>query len=102
MKLAVFFLGAALLFAAGPPYAITNAKIAAPDSTIAEGTILMRDGLIEAVGAGIAIPSDARIFDAKGAHRLPRFDRRGDSLWIRRSSSASRGPAFAGSDGAAT
>src|SRR5687767_14133737 len=67
MKLAVFLLTTAVLFAAGPPYAITKAKIvASPGSTIADGTIDMRNGLIEAVGTGVAIPSDARIFDAKG------------------------------------
>jgi cytosine/adenosine deaminase-related metal-dependent hydrolase len=72
MKLAVSLLAAAAVFAAGPPYAITNAKIvASPASGVVEGVIVMRDGLIEAIGAGIAIPPDARIFDGKGLTVYP-------------------------------
>ncbi len=53
--------------AAAPPYAITNARIVvSPERTIASGVILMRDGLIQAVGDNVAIPADARIYDAKG------------------------------------
>lgn len=48
--------------------AITNARIVVrPGQTIERGTVVMRDGLIEAVGAGIAPPYDARVIDGTGA-----------------------------------
>ncbi|HET7711779.1 MAG TPA: amidohydrolase, partial [Thermoanaerobaculia bacterium] len=53
-------------------YAITNATVhpvSGPD--IDRGTVLIRDGLIEAVGAGIAIPADASVIDAAGQHVYP-------------------------------
>jgi hypothetical protein len=40
--------------------------VVSPESTVPQGTILIRDGLIEAVGENINIPADARIFNAKG------------------------------------
>ncbi len=53
-------------------YAITGATIhpaSGPD--IANGTVLIRGGLIEAVGANVPIPPDAAVIDAKGAHVYP-------------------------------
>ena len=48
-------------------YAITGAKIvAAPGRTIDKGTIVLRDGLIEAVGASVAVPPDAVEIDGAG------------------------------------
>ncbi|MBI1787949.1 MAG: amidohydrolase family protein [Acidobacteria bacterium] len=59
-------------WAAGPPYAITNAKIVlSPDRSIAQGVIVLRDGLIQAVGENIAVPPDARVYDAKGLTVYP-------------------------------
>ncbi|MDE1145395.1 MAG: amidohydrolase family protein [Azospirillaceae bacterium] len=48
--------------------AITNARIETmgPAGEIASGTILIRDGRIQAAGASVAIPADARRVDAKG------------------------------------
>lgn len=44
--------------------AITGADIvAAPGQRIESGTILIRDGLIEAVGVGVPVPADARIIE---------------------------------------
>jgi len=58
--------------AAGHPYAITNARIViGPEKTISSGVILMREGRIEGVGEGLAIPSDARVYDAKGLTVYP-------------------------------
>ena len=64
---------AALLLAdrssAEPPgvHAIVHARvIAAPGTAIEDGTIVIRDGLIEAVGAGIKPPADAAVMDANG------------------------------------
>ncbi|MBC8167356.1 MAG: amidohydrolase family protein [Bryobacteraceae bacterium] len=55
-----------------PPYAITGARvITAPGKTLDSATILVRDGLIEAVGEKLAIPADARVFDAKGLTIYP-------------------------------
>lgn len=53
-------------------YAITGATVhpaSGPD--IANGTVLIRGGVIEAVGANVTIPPDAAVIDAKGAHVYP-------------------------------
>ena len=61
--------------AAPPPVlAITNARIhplTAP--AIDRGTIVVRGGRIEAVGANIAVPPGARVIDAAGGHVYPGF-----------------------------
>ena len=70
----LFALAAAVLFACtlAPPtraatprvHAIRNARIVvAPGQVIPRGTIVMRDGVITAVGAGVAIPADARVWE---------------------------------------
>src|SRR5208283_2610195 len=40
--------------------------IVAPGKRIEKGTIVVRDGVIESVGANVAIPADARIWDCSG------------------------------------
>jgi len=51
-------------------HALTNARIiTAPGQVIENGTIVIRDGLIEAVGAGVTPPPDAWVHDL-------------DSLWV--------------------
>jgi imidazolonepropionase-like amidohydrolase len=53
-------------------YAITNAKlvpVSAP--VIANGTIVIRDGLIVALGANVAVPADARVIDGTGLTVYP-------------------------------
>ena len=53
-------------------YAITNATVhPANGPDIANGTVLIRGGLIEAAGANVTIPPDAAVIDAKGAHVYP-------------------------------
>ena len=48
-------------------WAITNAKIVtAPGKVIGSGTLVLRDGLIEAVGANVKVPSDAKVISGKG------------------------------------
>lgn len=48
-------------------FAITNARIVtAAGPVIENGTIVLRDGLIAAVGADVATPADARVIDGKG------------------------------------
>ncbi|MDH3284182.1 MAG: amidohydrolase family protein [Acidobacteriota bacterium] len=53
-------------------YAITGATVVtAPGHVIENGTVMLRDGLIEAVGAGVAVPSDAEEIDGAGLHVYP-------------------------------
>ncbi len=48
-------------------FAITHARIVtAAGPAIEDGTVVLRDGLIAAVGANVAVPADARIIDGKG------------------------------------
>lgn len=53
-------------------YALTNAKIVvAPGKVIEKGTIVLRDGLIEDVGANISVPADAVEIDLAGKTIYP-------------------------------
>jgi imidazolonepropionase-like amidohydrolase len=55
-------------------WALTNAKIeTVTRGTIAKGTIVIRRGLIEAVGADVAVPPDARVLDLNGRVVAPGF-----------------------------
>src|SRR5438128_1721253 len=59
---------------AEPPnvYAIRNARIVtAAGAPIESGTIVIRQGLIEAVGASVAPPPDADVIDGKGMTVYP-------------------------------
>lgn len=53
-------------------HAITNAKvIVRPGETIEKATILIRDGVIEAVGPDVRIPREARLWNAEGRTVYP-------------------------------
>ena len=53
-------------------YAITNARIVTVSgSTIDRGTVVIRNGLIETVGANVSAPPDARIIDGTGLTVYP-------------------------------
>ena len=55
-------------------YALTNVRvIVSPTNTIESGTVVIREGVIEAVGAKITIPADAVIYDLKGKSVYPSF-----------------------------
>ncbi|MGB9863150.1 MAG: amidohydrolase family protein [Candidatus Saccharicenans sp.] len=57
-----------------PTYALTNCRIVvSPGQTIEKGHIIVRDGLIEAVGPAekISIPPDAELIDASGLTAYP-------------------------------
>ena len=59
-----------------PPgiHALTNARVViAPGKVLERGTILIRDGRIEAVGEDIEIPGDARAWDMTGLTIYPGF-----------------------------
>ena len=48
-------------------WALTNVRIeTVTKGTIEKGTIVIRDGLIEAVGANVTPPGDARVVDLTG------------------------------------
>jgi hypothetical protein len=52
-----------------PPgvHALTNAVVVvSPGRVVRGGTVLIRDGLIEAVGANVRVPADARVWDLTG------------------------------------
>lgn len=77
LKLVLFALVAACLFgtpAAAQSYAITNARIVTVSGPIIEkGNIVVRNGLISAVGADVSVPADVEVFDAAGMTVYPGF-----------------------------
>lgn len=53
-------------------YAITNARIVTVSGPVIErGTVVIRDGLIAAVGANVTVPADARVIDGNGLTIYP-------------------------------
>ncbi len=76
-KFAFFAFAATGLLAASinaQSYAITNARIVTVSGpTIENGTVVVRDGLIEAVGADVKAPADAQVFDGAGLTVYPGF-----------------------------
>ena len=53
-------------------YAITNAKLVPVSAPVIEkGTIVIRDGIIAALGANVAVPADARVVDGTGLTVYP-------------------------------
>src|SRR5688572_16511487 len=79
MKLKLFLHAfAALSLFASAAYAqsiaVTNARIVTVSgATIDRGTVVVRDGLIQAVGADVRPPADAQIIDATGLTVYPGF-----------------------------
>jgi len=71
------FAAVASLFAVsafGQSIAITNARIVTVSGDpIEKGTVVVRDGLIESVGANAKIPADAQTIDATGLTIYPGF-----------------------------
>src|SRR5215468_354592 len=56
----------------GDAYAIKGGTVVTvTGATIQKGTVIIRNGLIEAVGADIPIPGDARVIDASGMTVYP-------------------------------
>jgi imidazolonepropionase-like amidohydrolase len=55
-------------------FAITNARIVTVSGApIERGTVVVRDGLIESVGASVRVPADARTIDGAGLTVYPGF-----------------------------
>lgn len=73
MKIALFFVAAASLFAASDDsFLIRNATVhpvTGPD--IQNGSVLVRDGKIIGVGKNLTAPKGVRVIDAKGLHVYP-------------------------------
>lgn len=62
------------LTVSGQTYAITNARIVTVSGVpIEKGTVVVRDGLIHAVGTDVAAPADAQVFDGTGLTVYPGF-----------------------------
>jgi imidazolonepropionase-like amidohydrolase len=75
-KLKIFVTAAALLvnsLVSADTMAIKGARIYTMDAagTIQDGTVLIRDGKIDAIGVDVIIPNDARIIDAAGSFVTP-------------------------------
>ncbi len=70
--LAFFFAAPVLPAGAPPPIAIRNARIVTVSGpAIAKGTVVVRNGLIEAVGENVAPPADAWVVDGEGLTVYP-------------------------------
>lgn len=55
-----------------PYYAITNVRVVTgAGAPIDNATVLLANGLIEAVGKGVSVPGDARVIDGKGLTLFP-------------------------------
>jgi imidazolonepropionase-like amidohydrolase len=66
------FSGLADVKAQSTSYAITHAKIfTVSGSPIEDGTLIIRDGKIAAVGVNLDVPSGAKVIDAKGLQVYP-------------------------------
>ena len=58
----------------GEAYALRGGTVVTvTGATIQKGTVVVRNGLIEAVGADIAVPADAKVIDATGMTIYPGF-----------------------------
>jgi imidazolonepropionase-like amidohydrolase len=53
-------------------YALVGGRVVTVSgATLESGTVILRDGVIEAIGAEVAVPADARVIDAKGLTLTP-------------------------------
>src|SRR5881628_969003 len=69
---AVLLLAVPLCADAPGVFAITGGTVhPVSGPAIPNGVVIIRGGLIEAVGANLAIPADATVVDAKGGHVYP-------------------------------
>lgn len=85
-------------------YAITNARIVPVSGAVIErGTVVIRNGLIAAVGAQVAAPADARVIDGTGLTIYPGLIDANTTLGIPQpSASPAAGERRGGSAAAAT
>src|SRR4051794_18998190 len=70
--IALILLAAPLCADAPGVFAITGGTVhPVSGPVIPNGVVIIRGGLIDAVGANLAIPADATVIDAKGGHVYP-------------------------------
>ena len=78
-------------------YAITGGTVhPVSGAEIPNGTVIIRGGLVEAVGANLAIPADATVVDARGGHIYPGLIDAQTSLGFPSASARPRGPGGGG------
>ncbi|MBX9929368.1 MAG: amidohydrolase family protein [Gemmatimonadaceae bacterium] len=78
-------------------YAITNARIVpVAGPAIEKGTIVIRDGLIAAVGAAVTVPADARTIDGSGHTVYPGLIDGYSTLGLRAAAAPAGGGGFGG------
>lgn len=88
MKRALFaiaaLIAAAPVAASAETVAIVNARLetASAAGTVPSGTIVLKDGKIVAVGAGVTVPAGARVIDAQGGVVTPGFIAPSSSLTV--------------------
>lgn len=76
-------------------HALTGAKVVvAPGQILPRATVVIRDGVIEAVGADVSIPADARVWDAESLVVYPGLI----DAYVRRSKLLGRTPQLGGDD----
>lgn len=64
-------------------FALTNAKIfTVTNGVIENGTVVINNGIIEAVGANVQIPNDAQVIDCKGKEIYPGMIDSGTTLGL--------------------
>ena len=64
-------------------YAITGARIVtAAGAALPSGIVVLRNGVIEAVGASMPVPADAVVIDGKGATVYPGLIDMGSSVGV--------------------
>lgn len=96
---ALFLLAAPLWAEAPGVFAITGGTVhPVSGAAIPNGVVIIRGGLIESVGANLAIPADATVIDAKGGHVYPGLIDAGTSFGF--ASAAPRRRGFGGGGGA--
>lgn len=72
--------------------ALINARIhTVTRGTIERGTVVIRNGLIEAVGTAVSVPPDARVLDLAGKTVYPGFIDLASSMGLPQPSTAGRG-----------
>ena len=73
-------------------HAFINAKIVVgPGRVIGKGTLVIRNGTISAIGAGIAVPADARVWDLSGMTIYPGFIDAYSDIGVPKKASTRRG-----------
>jgi imidazolonepropionase-like amidohydrolase len=81
------------------PWVLTNVRIETVTRGVIErGTVVIRDGLIAAVGADVPVPADARVLDLTGKTVFPAFIDLTSSLGL----ASAPAPAAGGRPGAGT